>query len=177
MGKTQITAEPGIPQIIITREFDAPPGLVFRAHAEPELLAQWLGPRDLTLAIDRWEARDGGIWRYVNTDAGGTTYGFHGVFHGDPSPQAIVQTFEFEGAPGHVALQTVTFTERGAGTLARTVSAFQSVQDRDAMVASGMERGVRDSGDRLDELLAKLQASESVATRAPGHGAMLPGES
>jgi uncharacterized protein YndB with AHSA1/START domain len=177
MGKTQITAEPGIPQIIITREFDAPPGLVFRAHAEPELLVQWLGPRDLTLAIDRWEARDGGTWRYVNTDAGRTTYGFHGVFHGDPSPQAIVQTFEYEGAPGHVALQTVTFTERGGRTLARTVSAFQSVQDRDAMVASGMERGVRDSGDRLDELLAKLQASESVATRAPGHGAMLPGES
>ena len=69
-----------------------------------------------------------------------------------------MQTFEFEGAPGHVALQTVTFTERGDRTLARTVSAFQSVQDRDAMVASGMERGVRDSGDRLDELLAKLLA-------------------
>ena len=159
MGKTQITAEPGIPQIIITREFDAPRDLVFRAHAEPELLAQWLGPCDLTLAIDRWEARDGGTWRYVNTDAQGNKYGFHGVFHGDPSPQAIVQTFEFEGAPGHVALQTVTFTDRRGRTLVRTVSAFQSVQDRDAMVASGMERGTRDSGDRLDELLADLQAS------------------
>ena len=160
MSKTQITAEPGIPQIIISREFHAPRELVFRAHAEPELLAQWLGPRDLALVIDRWEARDGGAWRYVNTDVQGNKYGFHGVFHGDPSPQAIVQPFEFEGAPGHVALQTVTFTERGGGrTLARTVSAFQSVEDRDAMVASGMERGVRDSGDRLDELLAKLQAS------------------
>lgn len=159
MSKTQITAEPGIPQIIISREFDAPRGLVFRAHAEPELLAQWLGPRDLALAIDRWEARGGGTWRYVHTDAQGNTYGFHGVFHDDPSPQAIVQTFEFEGAPGHVALQTVTFTDRGGKTLARTVSAFQSVEDRDAMIASGMERGARDSGDRLDELLAKLQAS------------------
>lgn len=163
MGKTQITAEPGIPQIIITREFDAPPGLVFRAHAEPELLAQWLGPRDLTLAIDRWEARDGGTWRYVNTGADGNTYGFHGVFHGDPSPQAIVQTFEFEGAPGHVALQTVTFAGRGGGTLARTVLAFQAVEDRDAMVASGMEHGVRDSAERLGELLAKLQASQAGA--------------
>jgi uncharacterized protein YndB with AHSA1/START domain len=163
MGKTHITAEPGIPQIIITREFDAPPGLVFRAHAEPELLARWLGPRDLTLEIDRWEARDAGTWRYVNTDADGRTYGFHGVFHGDPSPQAIVQTFEFEGAPGHVALQTVTFTERGGRTLVRTVAAFQSIQDRDAMVASGMGKGARDSGDRLDELLAKLQASETGA--------------
>jgi uncharacterized protein YndB with AHSA1/START domain len=157
MSKTQITAEPGIPHIVITREFGAPPDLVFRAHADPELLTQWLGPRDLALAIDRWEARDGGTWRYVNTDSCGNTYGFHGVFHGHPSPQAIVQTFEFEGAPGHVALQTVTFTERAGRTLVRTVSAFQSVEDRDAMVASGMERGVRDSGDRLDELLAKLR--------------------
>lgn len=159
MSKTQITAEPGIPQIITTREFDAPRDLVFRAHIEPELLAQWLGPRDLTMAIDRWEARDGGTWRYVHTDGHGSTYGFHGVFHGDPSPQAIVQTFEFEGAPGHVALQTMAFTDLGGTTLARTVTAFQSVQDRDAMVASDMERGVRDSGDRLDELLVKLQAS------------------
>jgi len=71
-------------------EIAAPPGLVFPAHVEPELLTRWLGPRDLTLAIDRWDARDGGTWRYVNTDAGGTTYGFHGVFHGDPSQQAIV---------------------------------------------------------------------------------------
>ena len=159
MSKTQITAEPGIPQITITREFNAPRDLVFRAHIEPELVAQWLGPRDLALAIDRWEARDGGTWRYVHTDAHGNTFGFHGVFHGDPSPQAIVQTFEFEGAPGHVALQTATFNDRGGSTLVRTVSAFQSVEDRDAMVASGMERGARDSGERLAELLAKLQSS------------------
>ncbi|MGO8883650.1 MAG: SRPBCC domain-containing protein [Streptosporangiaceae bacterium] len=105
MSKTQINAAPGIPLIITTREFDAPGELVFRAHIEPELLVQWLGPRDLTLAVDRWEARDGGTWRYVHTDARGNNYGFHGVFDGDPSPQAIVQTFEFEGAPGHVALQ------------------------------------------------------------------------
>jgi uncharacterized protein YndB with AHSA1/START domain len=159
MNKTRITAEPGLPQIIITREFEARRDLVFRAYIDPDLLVQWLGPRELALTVERYDARDGGKWRYVNTDAEGNTYGFHGVFHGDPSPQAIVQTFEFEGAPGHVALQTVTFTERGDRTLARTVSAFQSVQDRDAMVASGMERGVRDSGDRLDELLAKLLAA------------------
>jgi uncharacterized protein YndB with AHSA1/START domain len=159
MSKTEITAEPGIPMIIITREFDAPRELVFRAHTDPDLLVQWLGPRDLALTIDRYEVRNGGAWRYVNTDAEGNTYGFHGVFHGDPSPDAIVQTFEFEGASGHVCLQTATFADRGPKTLVRTVSAFQSVQDRDAMVASGMERGTRDSGDRLDELLAKLQAS------------------
>src|SRR5579862_3550463 len=145
MGKTAITAEPGIPQIIITRDFDAPRDLVFRAHADPDLLAQWLGPRELTTFIDRYDTRDGGTWRYVQTDPEGNKYGFHGVFHGDPSPDAIVQTFEFEGAPGHVCLQTVTFTERGGNTLMRTVAAFQAVADRDAMVTSGMERGVDDS--------------------------------
>ena len=159
MSKTQITAEPGIPQIIITREFDAPRDLVFRAYIEPDLLGQWLGPRDLAMTIDRYDARDGGTWRYVHSDAQGNRYGFHGVFHGDPSPDGIVQTFEFEGAPGHVYLQTATLAERSGKTLLRTISAFQSVGDRDAMVASGMERGVHDSGERLAELLARLQAS------------------
>jgi uncharacterized protein YndB with AHSA1/START domain len=159
MNKTEITAESGIPMIVITREFDAPRDLVYRAYTDPDLLVQWLGPRDLSLTVDRYEVRNGGTWRYVNTDADGNTYGFHGVFHGDPSPDAIVQTFEFEGAPGHVCLQTATLTERDGKTLVRTVSAFQSVEDRDAMVASGVERGVRDSDERLAELLARLLAS------------------
>jgi uncharacterized protein YndB with AHSA1/START domain len=159
MNKTQITAEPGIPQIIITREFDAPLGLVFRAYTDPELLVQWLGPRDLALTVERYDTRDGGKWRYIHTDAHGNAYGFHGVFHGDPSPEVIVQTFEFEGAPGHVKLDTTTLEQHGGKTLVRTVSAFPSVQDRDAMIASGMERGARDSAERLEELLARLQAS------------------
>lgn len=100
MGKTQIIAEPGMPQIIVTREFDAPRELVFRAHTDPELLAQRLGPRDLTMTVDQYDVRDGGRWRYVSTDAAGNEYGFHGVFHGTPSPDGIVQTFEFEGVPG-----------------------------------------------------------------------------
>jgi uncharacterized protein YndB with AHSA1/START domain len=158
MGKTQIIAEPGMPQIIVTREFDAPRELLFRAHTDPELLAQWLGPRDLTMTVDQYDVRDGGKWRYVSTDAAGNEYGFHGVFHGTPSPDGIVQTFEFEGVPGHVALDTVTLRERDGKTLLRSVSSFQSVEDRDGMVASGMERGVRESNERLEELLAKLQA-------------------
>jgi uncharacterized protein YndB with AHSA1/START domain len=158
MGKTRITAEPGIPQIIISREFDAPRDLVFRAYTDPELLVQWLGPRDLTMAVEAYDVRDGGKWRYVSTDAEGNEYGFHGVFHGTPSPYGIVQTFEFEGTAGHVSLDTYTFEERGGRTLVRSVSSFQSVEDRDGMVASDMERGVRDSGERLTELLAKLQA-------------------
>jgi len=92
----------------------------------------------------------------VHADADGNTYGFHGVFHGTPSPDGVVQTFEFEGEPGHVSLDTWTFEDRGGSTLVRSVSSFQSVEDRDGMVASGMEHGVRDSYERLAELLARL---------------------
>ena len=159
MSKTQITAEPGTPLIIITREFDAPRDLVFRAHTEPELLARWLGPRDLTIDIERYDARDGGTWRYTQTGADGNAYGFHGVFHGAPTPDAIVQTFEFEGVPGHVSLETITFTERDGKTVVRSVVAFQAVEDRDGMVASGMEAGVHDSHERLAELLGELRGS------------------
>jgi len=157
MGKTQITAEAGIPQIVITREFDAPRELVFRAYTDPELIVRWLGPRELTTRYERHEPRDGGRWRYVSTDAQGNEFGFHGVFHGDPSPDATVQTFEFEGVPGHVAMETLTMVERDGRTLVRTVSSFQSVEDRDGMVASGMEHGVHESHERLAELLDRLR--------------------
>lgn len=159
MTDTRITAEPGLPQITITREFDAPRDLVFRAYTEPGLLEQWLGPRDLTLRVDRYETRDGGRWRYVHTDPDGNEHAFHGVFHGTPSLDGIVQTFEYEGVPGHVALDTLTLEQRGDRTLVRTVSSFQSVEDRDGLVASGMERGVRESDERLAELLSKLRAA------------------
>jgi uncharacterized protein YndB with AHSA1/START domain len=156
MTETKITVTPGIPQVIVEREFDAPAELLLRVHLDPELLKQWLGPRDLTLSVDRYETHNGGTWRYVNRDPAGNEYGFHGVFHGEPSIAGIVQTFEYEGAPGHVKLDTTTFEEHEGKTLLRTVSSFQSVDDRDAMVASGMERGLRDSGDRLDALLEAL---------------------
>src|SRR5690625_1005821 len=112
MNTTRIIAEPGIPQIIIERAFDAPRDLLFRAWTDPELVVQWLGPRQMTMRIDRFEVRDGGTWRYVHIDPDGNEYGFHGVFHGDQSPDGMVQTFEFEGAPGHVSLDSLTMEER-----------------------------------------------------------------
>lgn len=154
--KTQVIAEPGSPQIVMVREFDAPRDLVFRAHMEPELLVQWLGPRQYRMTIDRYEVRDGGTWRYVHSDDAGNAYGFHGVFHGTPSVDGAVQTFEFEGAPGHVSLDTATFEDLGGRTRVRVNSVFQSVEDRDAMVQSGMESGVTEGYERLDELLARL---------------------
>ncbi|MEZ0069352.1 uncharacterized protein YndB with AHSA1/START domain [Streptacidiphilus sp. MAP12-20] len=158
MSKTQITAEPGVPLIVMECEFDAPRDLVFRAYIEPDLMARWVGPRYLTTTVDRWEARDGGRWRFVQQAPDGSEYGFHGVFHGDASPQETVRTFEFEGVPGHVALETLTMTElEGGRTRVRTLSCFQAVQDRDAAIASGMESGVREGEERLRELLASLQ--------------------
>jgi uncharacterized protein YndB with AHSA1/START domain len=159
MGKTQITADPGVPQIVMVCEFDAPPELVFRAYIDPELLPQWLGPRDLSMTITQYENRDGGVWRYIHTSAEGNEFGFHGVMHGTPSLSGIVRTFEFEGYPGHVSLETLTFEDLGGRTRVRTNAVFQSVEDRDGMIRSGMQRGVDDSADRLDELLARLIAA------------------
>ncbi len=159
MPETTITAEPGSSLITMTREFDAPRELVFRAHVDPDLLVQWLGPRELTMTVDRYEARDGGTYRYVHHDAQGGEYGFRGVFHGDPTPDGLVQTFEFEGAPGHVSLNIYTFTQRGDRTELRTVASFASVADRDAILDADMSRGVQDGHDRLEELLAALLAT------------------
>ena len=156
MATTRITAAPGVPYIEITREFAATRDLLFRAHTDPELMVQWLGPRRLAMTVDRMELRDGGTWRYIHRDADGAEYGFHGVFHGTPSPDGIVQTFEFEGAPGHVSLDSLTFDEQDGRTVLHAKSVHQSVEARDAMVASGMEGGLTEGYQRLDELIAKL---------------------
>jgi uncharacterized protein YndB with AHSA1/START domain len=159
VSELQITAEPGVPQVLTSRELDAPRDLVYRAFTEPELLAQWLGPRAYTMTFERFEPRDGGTWRYLHSDEAGNTYGFHGVFHGEPSPDGIVQTFEFEGAPGNVQMDTVSFEERDGRTTVRTNSVFQSIEARDAMYQSGMADGMREGYERLDELLDKQLAN------------------
>ena len=156
MGTTRITAEPGLPFIEIEREFDAPRDLVFRAHTDPELLVQWLGPRRMTMTVERMEIRDGGTWRFIHREPDGTAHGFHGVFHGRPSVDWMVQTFEYEGAPGHVSLESLTLEERDGRTLLRAHAVHQSVEARDAMIASGMEQGVNEGYERLDELIASL---------------------
>jgi uncharacterized protein YndB with AHSA1/START domain len=155
MSKTEISAPPGVPFIDVTREFDAPRDLVFRAYTDPDLLVQWLGPRQYEMRIDHYDARAGGSYRYVHTD-GTNEWGFHGVFHGELTPDSMVQTFEFEGAPGHVSLDRLTLEERDGRTIARTHSVFQTVEARDAMVEHGMAEGMNDGFDRLDELLSRL---------------------
>jgi len=155
MGKTQINAPVGVPFVDITREFDAPLDLVHRAWTDPDLVKQWLGPRKYEMVIERWEPRAGGAYRYIHRDEAGNEFGFHGVFHSNDTDN-MVQTFEFEGVPGHVSLDTLALEDLGGRrTRARIHSVYQSLEDRDGMVAAGMGDGVTEGFDRLDELLAK----------------------
>ena len=155
----KITVEPGKQELFIEREFDAPRDLVFKAFIDPENYAQWIGPRGLTTTFETFEPRNGGSWRYIQKDANGNEFAFHGVNHEVLSPERIIGTFEFEGLPekGHVLLETSRFEELpGNRTKLTSQSVFMSVADRDGMLQSGMEEGVNDSYDRLDELLEKM---------------------
>ena len=158
MSKLTIVAEPDSPFIDITRDFDAPRELLLRAYTDPELVKQWLGPRKYEMVIDHYDARDGGTYRYIHRDEG-HAYAFHGVFHGAPTIDGMVQTFEFEGAPGHVSLDAITFEDLGGGrTRVHLHSVHQSVVARDAMAAAGMASGIDDAYRRLDELVERLAA-------------------
>jgi len=160
ISAAQITAEPGKQEMVISREFDAPRELVFRAFTDPDLYVQWVGPRTLTTKLEKFELRNGGSWRYIQRDQGGNEFGFHGVNHDILPPERIIQTFEYEGLPetGHVILQKATFEELpGNRTKFIGQSVFLSVEDRDGMLQSDMEEGMNDSFSRLDELLEKLQ--------------------
>ena len=154
-NETQIVADPNLPTIVITREFDAPPERVFRAYTEPELVARWLGPRRLTMRIDKYDARTDGSYRYVHVDEDGTEYGFRGVFHEVRPSERIVQTFTYEGYPDGVSLETATFEDLDGRTRVTTTSVVDSVEGRDAIIASGMEGGLREAYDRLEELLSE----------------------
>ncbi len=160
-NKTIIRAEPEKQELFITRDFDAPRELVFKAFTDPKLYVQWLlGPRKLGLVmmLDKFEPKTGGSWRYRLKDAGGNEFAFHGSYHEVRPPELLIDTFEFEGMPerGHVSLETARFEELpGNGTRLTIHSVFQSVADRDGTLQSGMEEGLGDSFDRLEELLSK----------------------
>lgn len=159
-NKTTVTAEPGKQECVITREFDAPRELVFKAFTDPALVPQWWGPRRLATLVDKLDARAGGQWRFINRDTQGNEYGFHGVYHEVHAPERIIDTFEFEGLPeaGHVCLETLTLEALPGGRTRLTAqSVFQSVADRDGMLQSGMEEGLNDSYERLTALLEKIQ--------------------
>ena len=158
MSKMNLIAEPGKHEIRISRDFDAPRELVFKAMTDPTLVPKWWGLSTSTTIVDKMEARPGGIWRFVQREADGTEYGFHGVYHAVNAPESLIYTFEFEGMPGHVLLETITLEEHNGKTRIIDSSVFQSVEDRDGMLQAGMEDGAADSWDQLADLLKSLQS-------------------
>jgi uncharacterized protein YndB with AHSA1/START domain len=153
-GTTRVTT-PSDREIVSERVFDAPRDRVFAAYTDPELIPQWWGPRGTTTIVDQMDVRAGGAWRFLNRDPGGGETGFRGTYREVTPPERIVQTFEWEGMPGHVIVDTATFEDLGASTRVTVVSLFHTPEERDGMLASGMERGLTETHDRLAELLAK----------------------
>lgn len=154
--ETQIVLDDKVPSVRIIREFDAPPAKVFRAHADPELFARWCGPHGMRMDVEHMDCRTGGAYRYVMSDDNGE-YGFRGCFHDVRPNELIIQTFTFEGEPDGVALERIAFEDLGDGrTRITSTSLTDSFEGRDAFVASGMEQGVVEGYQRLDEVLAGL---------------------
>ena len=152
--ETQITADTEIPAVRLVREFDAPPSKVFRAHTDPELVVRWLGPRSVQMEVDTWDCRTGGSYRYLHR-RGDEEYAFRGTFHEVRPDELIVQTFTFEGWPDGVSLEKLVLEDLGDGRTRLTATSLcDSFADRDAMIASGMETGIREGYEKLDELLA-----------------------
>jgi len=151
-----IEADPALPIIRITRDFDATPSELVRAHTEPDLFARWVGPDGMATTILDWDATSGGRWRYV-AERDGQTFGFHGCFH-EVAADRIVQTFTFDGQPDGVALETLRFDDLGDGrTRLRAQSLVDSFEARDQWLASGMETGIDQGYAKLDALLGGLR--------------------
>lgn len=154
-----IDAPQGLPFIDITREFDAPVARVFEAHARPELVARWLGPDGMTMEITEWDFVSGGRWKYDDIEPDGTRYAFRGTFHTVRADEIAIQTFEFEGYPDVVAIETARFVDLGDGrTRLEVHSVYPTLEARDGMVASGMETGLTQGYAKLDALLASVPA-------------------
>jgi uncharacterized protein YndB with AHSA1/START domain len=154
--ETRIEADPKLPTIRIIRDFDAPPDRVFRAWTDPELVTRWLGPKDTSMRISTWDARTGGAYRYSAAREGEEIASFYGSFHEVRPDVRLVWTFTWEGMPDGVSLETMTFEDLGDGqTRITSLSIVDSLEARDMMMASGMETGVIEGYEQLDELLAE----------------------
>ena len=156
-NQVRITIEPGIKEILIIREFNADRDQVFKAFIDPFLYPQWIGPKGLNTKIDRFEPRNGGSYRFVQKDSNGQVFAFHGVYHEILVPERIISTMEYEGLPekGHVELDTAKFEALPDNRTRLTIQAlYQSAEDRDRMVKNGMQKGVDEGFQRLEELLS-----------------------
>ena len=152
-GTTTIEAVADMPAIIISREFTATTAQLMRAHTDPGLFVQWVGPDGTELTVDHWDARTGGSWRTHGPGPDGEEYAFRGCFH-DVREDRLVQTFTYEGFPDSVALETMTFEDLGGGrTRLQVQSLFDSYEGRDGMLSSGMDAGINDGYAKLDRML------------------------
>ena len=151
---TAITAEPGLPFVDVVREFDAPAAAVFRAHTDPDLFARWTGPRNNPITIVEFDATAGGRWNWTFRGEGDATFSFFGVFHTVQPNTLIIQTFEFNLAPGQAGISLITFEELDAHTRISVHEVYPSVEARDAAMASGMAHGIKEGYEQLDEILA-----------------------
>ncbi len=145
-------------EIHIERVLDAPRDRVFAAFTEPALIPEWWGPHGTTTVVDQMDVRTGGSWRFVIRNSDGSETAFRGTYREVTPPERIEQTFEWEGMPGHVSVETATFEDLGDRTKVITTSLFHTTEERDGMLASGMESGMNETYARLDDLLARLAA-------------------
>jgi uncharacterized protein YndB with AHSA1/START domain len=157
-NQTSITT-PSDTEIRIERDFGAPRELVWEAYTDADLLPEWLGPREMSTTVDEFDCRSGGSYRFTHRDADGNVFVFFGEIREVVEPELIVRTFAWEGMPGKQSVERAEFVDLGDGrTRIVVTSTFDSKEDRDGMLESGMERGVNDSYERLDELFARQQA-------------------
>ena len=144
-------------EVVLTRVFNAPRALVYRAHTDPDLIRQWWGLRSNTTIVEKIDVRPGGMWRFIQRDAEGHEFVFYGEYREVILLERLVNTFEFEGVPGHIILDTLIFEELPDGrTKLTATSLFETIGDRDGILSSGMESGSNQAWDRLGELLARL---------------------
>lgn len=145
-------------EVRMTRTFDAPREMVFRAYTDPALVAKWWGLRRTTTTIEKLDLRPGGEWRFVERDNEGNEYAFHGVIREVTPPERYVYTFEYEGIPpGHEILETVLFEERDGKTTVTAIDNFKTAEDMQGMINAGMEEGAKESYNQLEELLRAQQ--------------------
>jgi uncharacterized protein YndB with AHSA1/START domain len=155
--RLSIIIELGKQEVVITREFDSSRELVFKGFTDPEAIPLWWGPRYLSTTVEIMEVKQGGRWRFVQYDPQGNTHAFHGVYHEVVKPERITNTFEYEGVPGHVILESYRFEEQNGVTVLTSHAVFQSIEDRDGMAQANMEIGIRESYERLTEYLSTIK--------------------